>query len=86
MSKRINIVLSEATLRVIDRLAKPRQRSRFISEAVHHYVTTTGRSNLREQLKKGAIARAERDLDLAEEYFVLEQETWPDDKAKSRRK
>jgi hypothetical protein len=38
MSKRINIVLPEATIQTIDRMAKPGQRSRFINHAVQHYV------------------------------------------------
>src|ERR1035437_4220750 len=34
MSKRINIVLPEATVQTIDRMTKPGQRSRFINHAV----------------------------------------------------
>jgi metal-responsive CopG/Arc/MetJ family transcriptional regulator len=36
--KRINIVLPEATIRTIDRMAMPGERSRFIDQAVRHYV------------------------------------------------
>jgi CopG family transcriptional regulator/antitoxin EndoAI len=32
---------------------------------------------LKEQLKEGAIRRAERDRQLAEEWFSLEEEAWP---------
>jgi metal-responsive CopG/Arc/MetJ family transcriptional regulator len=38
MSKRINIVLPEATVRTIDRMVKPGQRSRFVDQAVKHFV------------------------------------------------
>ena len=40
MAQRINIILPEATVRTIDRLARPGQRSRFIDRAVQHYVAT----------------------------------------------
>ncbi len=85
MSKRINIILPEETLRVLDRVAKPGERSRFISEAIQHYVTTTGTAKLREQLKQGATARSKRDLEIAGEYFALEQEAWRKDRAGRRK-
>ena len=81
MGKRINIVLSDDTIRVLDRVAKRGERSSFVDEAIRYYVAVTGQANLREQLKRGAIARAERDLEIASEYFALEQERWPDDQA-----
>ena len=34
MSKRLNIVLPETTVKTIDRLARPGERSRFIDKAV----------------------------------------------------
>ncbi|MEH2212897.1 MAG: pentapeptide repeat-containing protein [Nostoc sp.] len=49
-------------------------RSRFINEAVQYYITQKALINLREQLKEGAIQRAERDLGLVEEWFDLEEE------------
>lgn len=35
------------------------------------------RAGLKEQLKEGAIRRAARDRQLAEEWFTLEEEAWP---------
>lgn len=35
------------------------------------------KAGLKEQLKEGAIRRAERDRLLAEEWFTLEEEAWP---------
>jgi len=40
MAKRINIILPQDTVRTIDRLSLPGQRSRFIHRAVEHYVAT----------------------------------------------
>ncbi len=72
MHRRANITLPEETLRLIDRLVERGARSRFIDEAVRHYVRTVGRANLRKRLQEGARRRAERDLGLAEEWFALE--------------
>jgi CopG family transcriptional regulator/antitoxin EndoAI len=76
MHRRINITLPEETLDLIDRVAQPGDRSRFIDEAIKHYIEQIGRSNLRKQLKEGAIRRAQRDLSLAEEWFTLDEEAW----------
>src|SRR2546421_588318 len=76
MHQRVNITLPEETLRLIDRVATKGDRSRFIDSAVKHYVDAIGRASLRKQLKEGAIRRAQRDLNLAQEWFALEEEVW----------
>jgi len=76
MSVRINVILPDETLRVLDRVAPRGNRSRLISDAVLHYVSSRGRSNLAEQLKAGALANAKRDMAIAEEWFPLEEEAW----------
>ena len=76
MSVRINVILPDETVRVLDRVAPKGNRSRVISEAVLHYVSSRGRSNLAEQLKAGALANAKRDMAIAEEWFPLEEEEW----------
>jgi CopG family transcriptional regulator / antitoxin EndoAI len=76
MSKRINIVLPDKTVAVLDRVAARGTRSRFIDRAVRHFVETQGRRTLREQLKAGYRANAERDLAIAVEWFPVEEEAW----------
>jgi CopG family transcriptional regulator/antitoxin EndoAI len=76
MSKRVNIMLPETTLKVLDRVAGKGARSRFISEAVLYYVQSRSASNLRERLKQGALAHTNLDLEIAEEWFPVEQEAW----------
>ena len=76
MSVRINVILPDETMRVLDRVALKGNRSRVISEAIMHYVSSRGRSNLAEQLKAGALANAKRDMAIAEEWFPLEEEAW----------
>ncbi|MBI1746043.1 MAG: hypothetical protein HYR55_05560 [Acidobacteria bacterium] len=74
MYKRINITLPDETIRLIDRVTKRGNRSRFIDRAVKRYVDEAGRRNLRMLMKEEAIRWAERDLKLAEEWFPLEEE------------
>ena len=76
MAKRINIVLPEDTLRLLDRVAPRGSRSRLISEAVKHFVASSTRNKLAAQLKRGAVANAQRDLELAQEWFLLDEEAW----------
>jgi metal-responsive CopG/Arc/MetJ family transcriptional regulator len=74
MSKRINVVLSDKTVAVLDRVAAKGARSRFIDRAVRHFVETEGSRSLRAQLKAGYRANAERDVTIAAEWFPLEEE------------
>ncbi len=75
MSKRINIVLPDKTVAVLDRVAPKGNRSGFIDRAVLSYIEAEGKANLRERLKVEALANAERDRALAAEWFPLEEET-----------
>jgi CopG family transcriptional regulator/antitoxin EndoAI len=75
--KRINITGPEETLRLLDRVSSRGDRSKFIVEAVHAYVSSRGRARLRVELKEGAKARASRDLALAAEWFSIDEEAWP---------
>lgn len=80
--RRLNVTLPEETVRIVDRLAGKRNRSRLIDLAVKHYVESVGRANLRKRLKEGAMRRAERDLRLAGGWFALEEEVgWPESQA-----
>ena len=76
MSKRINVLLPDETVRVLDRIAPKGNRSRLISDAVMHYVSSRGKSNLAERLRTGYQAHAQRDLEIAQEWFPLEEEAW----------
>ena len=78
MHKRLNVTLPEEIVRLMDRVAKRGGRSRLISRAVERYVKELSRARLRKRLKEGAIRRAERDLQLAGEWFNLEEEAWPE--------
>lgn len=74
--KRLNITLPESTVALLETVADKGERSVFIDTAIKSYIAQTNRENLRESLKKGAIARSERDLRLSEEWFETEEELW----------
>jgi len=74
MSKRINIILPDKTIAILDRVATKGNRSRFIDRAVRRLVEAEGKANLRALLKEEAIANADRDLAIAAEWFPLEEE------------
>jgi CopG family transcriptional regulator/antitoxin EndoAI len=76
MSRRINIILPDKTVAVLDRVTTKGNRSRFMDHAVRQLIETQGRQSLREQLKAGYRANADQDLAIAAEWFPLEEEAW----------
>lgn len=76
MTRRINIVLPETTIRTIDRMAKPGQRSRFINEAVGHYVANRSAEALRDRLERAAVRDRDLDREVAEDWSAVDQQAW----------
>jgi CopG family transcriptional regulator/antitoxin EndoAI len=76
MNKRLNITLPEQTIRLMDRVAGKGRRSNLIDRAVRRYVTEESKANLRKQLAESYRASAALDLQLAEDWFPLEEEAW----------
>ena len=76
MHRRLNVTLPERTVRLIDRVARRGGRSQLIDRAVRQYLHRMKRDGLRKVLKEGAARRAERDLNLAVDWFALEEEGW----------
>ncbi len=76
MSKRINIVLPEATIKTIDEMAKPGQRSRFIDLAVQHFVASTSAQALRARLEQTAVRDQDLDQEITSDWFAVDQESW----------
>jgi CopG family transcriptional regulator/antitoxin EndoAI len=67
MNKRLNIVLPDKTVAILDRVTTRGARSRFIDRAARRLVEVEGRQNLRARLKEEALANAQRDLAIAAE-------------------
>ena len=78
MHKRLNITLPDTTIKLMDRVVGKGDRSRLIAEAVENYIESVGRAKLRKRLHEGAVRRAERDLQMAEDWFHIEEEAWPE--------
>ena len=74
--KRINIVLPEATIRTIDRMAVRGERSRFIDQAVRHYVANQSAEALRARLEQATVRDRDLDREIAADWFAVDQETW----------
>lgn len=74
--QRLNITLPHDTVRLLDRVSPAGERSRMIDEAVRWFIAEKGRQRLRERVKDGAIARAQRDLEVAADWLSLEEEAW----------
>ena len=76
MGRRINIMLPERTLAVLDRVAPRGHRSRLVSDAILRYVESQGKQRLRQQLRAGYQANADENLRIAAEWFPLEEQAW----------
>jgi len=74
--KRINITLPEETVALLEQVAGKGSRSTFIDDAIKAQIKKIKEQNLSDQLKEGAIARAERNLQMAKEWSQLEDEVW----------
>jgi hypothetical protein len=72
VSKRINIVLPAGTIRAIDRMVKPGGRSRFIDQAVRHFVTHNNTETLRTQLERAAVRDRDLDQEVAADWFAVD--------------
>jgi hypothetical protein len=76
MAKRINVILSADTISTIDRITRPGERSRFIERAVRHYVATCSAEALHERLKQAALRDRDIDVEIAGDWFAVDQEQW----------
>jgi hypothetical protein len=76
MTKRINIVLPEATIQTIDRMAKPGQRSRFINHAVQHFVAYQSTEALRARLEQTAARDEDLDREVVADWLAVDQHAW----------
>jgi CopG family transcriptional regulator/antitoxin EndoAI len=76
MGKRLNIVLPETTIRTIDRIVKPGERSRFINQAVQHYVANRSLDVLRARLESAALRDQDIDREVAADWLAVDQQQW----------
>ena len=72
--RRINISLSEESVRLLDQLAKRGDRSRLIEGLIQK--TARERAELRRLMKERALRRYQVDKELAAEWDPLADEAW----------
>lgn len=69
--QRVNIILPQETLDLLDAVSKKGERSRIIDIAVRDYVSRAGKLRVRKLLAEGARVRNTRDLDIARTWGKL---------------
>jgi len=74
--RRLDIMVSPDTIELLDRVAPKGTRSRFIEQAVRFFIGKRAQAKLRAELKKGALARAKLDRQLAEEWAGIDAKVW----------
>ena len=70
--QRLNIMLPQKTIKLLNSVSKKGNRSLLIDEAVNFFVKEKSKADLRDLLREGAIKRSDRDLKLAREWSALE--------------
>jgi CopG family transcriptional regulator / antitoxin EndoAI len=74
MLQSVNIQLPDEIFHLLDELSSKGDRSSVVTAAIQHYVQFLQKESLREQVKAGAIERSDRDRQLTEDWFALEEE------------
>lgn len=73
---RLNITLPGNLAVKMNSFIKPRQRSRFIADAVQQKISEMEEIALLEQLKEGYQARKEEGLKITKEFEILDLREW----------
>lgn len=76
MTKRINVIMPTDTIRTIDRMVRPGQRSEFITRAVEHYVATQSAEAIQKLLEVTAVRDRDLDQQVLEDWFEVDQQSW----------
>jgi len=73
---RLNITIQEELARELDKLVGPREKSRFIAEALKHRIEEIHEEELNETLEEGYKARKQESLSIAQEFAAVDVEGW----------
>lgn len=74
--ERINITLPEETIALLDRVAPKGGRSRLVDIAVRQYISEKSKRNVEKLMKEGALKWANKNREIAEEWFHVDEEAW----------
>ncbi len=73
---RLNITMPNNLASKLNSLIKPRQRSKFIADAVHQKIKELEEIELHKQLEEGYKARKEESLKITKEFEKLDLREW----------
>ena len=76
MTKRINVIMATTTIRTLDRMVRPGQRSEFINRAVEHYVATQSAEAIQKLLEATAVRDRDLDRQVADEWSEVDRQSW----------
>lgn len=74
ISARLNLKVPLDIMEEIEKLSGPRQRSKFIIEAIRDRIAAIRREQLALLLKEGYLARSDEAAELAKEFEPLDME------------
>jgi metal-responsive CopG/Arc/MetJ family transcriptional regulator len=75
-ARRINVILPESTIKRLDKVAKPGERSQFIDKAVRHYITTQSKEALRALLEYTTVRDIDLNQKIMEDWADVDRESW----------
>ena len=77
-AKRLNITIGQDTWQKIKTVVPRMERSRFIDNALRVYLSKSKISDLKKKLKQEVLDNKIQDLEVANEWFVLDNDNWDD--------
>ena len=73
---RLNITLPEELAQALEKLVSPRQKSRFIAEAISQRIKKIQNEELERTLEEGYRARKDESISIAKEFESIDIEGW----------
>jgi len=74
--KRLNITINESTWLELKKEIPRMQRSFFIDKALRAYLVNKKKNEIKEALVKEALENQDQDVEVANEWFEADQESW----------
>ena len=74
--KRIGISIPDSTLKELRQLVPERKRSEYIAKALEEKLNEEKRKKLQEKMINGYKANVKEDVNMAEEWFHIEEEAY----------
>jgi metal-responsive CopG/Arc/MetJ family transcriptional regulator len=74
ISARLNLKVPLDIVEEVEKLSGPRQRSKFIIDAIRERIAAIKREQLASLMKEGYLARSDEAIELAKEFEPLDME------------